>query len=71
MRWFRRRPRRHGRHELGHAVTGIPSQAPAVEPPVPPGPLVELGFKDGSTARLDPASEQARALEDLARSLRE
>ncbi|MDP3711828.1 MAG: hypothetical protein Q8R60_05010 [Mycobacteriales bacterium] len=30
------------------------------------GPRVELGFRDGSRASLDPSSEQARALEDIA-----
>lgn len=86
MRWpFRRR--RRGKHDLGSAVTGIPSlvrvlpvaevvvQAPAdvrveaalpVPPPAPPGPRVELGFRDGTTAALAPGSEQAKALTDLA-----
>lgn len=98
--------RRKGRHQLGAAVTSIPSVLPSVAravpaqastpgpapappisgvaaslpapPPVvapvsvaaavptPAGPRVELGFRDGSRASLDPASEQARALEDLA-----
>jgi ferric-dicitrate binding protein FerR (iron transport regulator) len=73
--WRRRRPR-----ELGAAVTGIASGVVQVRPPVQPdlpavpaaaaaGPRVELGFRDGSSASLDPGSEQARALEELARAL--
>ncbi len=59
----------------GHAIVpagvlGLPAPA-AVPAPVPAARLrVELGFTDGSTAALDPASEQARALEDLASVLR-
>jgi hypothetical protein len=34
-----------------------------------PGPRVSLGFRDGSSAALDPASEHAAALEQLARTL--
>lgn len=34
--------------------------------PVTPGPRVELGFRDGSTAALAPGSEQARALTEVA-----
>lgn len=33
------------------------------------GPRVELGFRDGSTAALDPSSHEARALDELARDL--
>ena len=33
------------------------------------GPMVSLGFRDGSTATLDPGSLQARALQQLANSL--
>lgn len=33
------------------------------------GPRVELGFRDGSRTQLDPAGEQAQALEELARTL--
>lgn len=102
--------RRKGRHQLGAAVTSIPSvqssvaravpaqaqartpgpapagmasSLPAPSPPpspppvvapvpapvavpTPAGPRVELGFRDGSRASLDPSSEQARALEDIA-----
>ncbi len=96
-RWRRRTP---GRHELGAAVTALPSRveslvgsiawpsAAALPPPaavtVPlyaapaaptadlgryAEPLVSLGFRDGSTATLDPASLQARALQQLASSL--
>ena len=81
--WWRRRTP--GRHELGAAVTAIPSAAMrAVSPPPaavrsyaePPAdlvrsarPMVSLGFRDGSTATLDPASRQARALQQLASSL--
>ena len=32
-------------------------------------PMVSLGFRDGSTETLDPASSQARALQQLASSL--
>jgi len=59
----------------GHAIVpagvlGRPAPA-AVPAPAPAARLrVELGFTDGSTAALDPASEQARALEDLASVLR-
>lgn len=62
--------RKLGRHELGAAVTAIPSLAvtplPAYEVPVTPGPRVELGFRDGSTAALAPGSAQARALTEIA-----
>lgn len=34
-----------------------------------PGPQVHLGFRDGSVTALEPGSEQARALQDLARTL--
>ena len=68
--WFRR-PR--GRHALGAAVTALPAAPLAVEvtPAAPPAPAlpasrVQLGFRDGSTASLDPGSEQAVALEELA-----
>lgn len=37
--------------------------------PRPPAPRVQLGFRDGSTAALDPTSAQSLALEELARSL--
>jgi hypothetical protein len=75
--FLRRRPAR-GRRRLGAAVTAIPSApvaAPAIEPSVPvvpgrpAGPLVQLGFRDGTSAELDAASEQAQALEELARLL--
>ena len=61
---------------LGAAVTSIPSLVrtvpapayvePAAVPETPPGPRVELGFRDGSTAALAPDSDQARALSDIA-----
>ena len=102
--WWRRRTP--GRHELGAAVTAIPSgvvhlapRSPApmaayaeppaaamLRPPTPAAPIpsaaappvhlsrsaqpmVSLGFRDGSTATLDPGSLQARALQQLASSL--
>lgn len=44
-----------------------PPTAPVTpEPVLAPGPRVELGFRDGSRASLDPSSDQARALEDIA-----
>ncbi len=57
-----------------------PSAAPAAAvmgpAAVPPAdvaraarPMVSLGFRDGSTETLDPASSQARALQQLASSL--
>ena len=64
--------RKVGRHELGAAVTALPSLGvtpalrPAYEVPVAAGPRVELGFRDGSTAELVPGSAQARALTALA-----
>ena len=45
-------------------VASVVPVAPVVEQP--PGPRVELGFRDGSTAALAPGSEQAQALTDLA-----
>jgi hypothetical protein len=74
MRLFRRR---RGRHELGGAVRDLPVGALGW-PPVPafaavPEPShpsrVELGFRDGSTAALDPSSAQARALLAVAQVL--
>ena len=46
----------------------VPPEVAAVEP-ARVGPQVVLGFRDGSEAALDPESEQARALEGLARTL--
>lgn len=47
--------------------------APAVPPqpePVPAAlPRVQLGFRDGTSTSLDPASQQSIALEQIARSL--
>jgi hypothetical protein len=44
--------------------------AVAPQPVAPPGgPRVELGFRDGSSAALDPGSEAAQALDELARLL--
>ena len=53
-----RRPK--GRHERG-APQRVPTE------PVLPEPRVELTFRDGSSAELDP--EDARALADVARVL--
>jgi hypothetical protein len=36
---------------------------------VPAGPRVELGFRDGTSACLDPASAEAQALDELAQLL--
>ena len=60
--------RKAGKHELGAAVTSIPSAVPAAVPAqVPPsGPRVELGFRDGTTAALAPGSAQAQALTEIA-----
>ena len=75
MRWSWRKPwlcrwRTPGRHELGAAVTSIPSSAASVAVPTQPAALqVSLGFRDGSTAALDPASAPAQALQQLARAL--
>jgi hypothetical protein len=46
-------------------------EQPVVEQPVvaPPAPRVGLGFRDGTTAELDPSSEASRALEALAGEL--
>jgi hypothetical protein len=61
-----------GRHALGAAVTSIPAGPPPAaavpEPtPRPPGPRVELTFRDGSSASLD--ATQARALDEIAQVL--
>ena len=48
----------------------LPQQAASVEAlHVPSSPRVQLGFRDGTSASLDPESEQALALEMLAQSL--
>ncbi len=59
-------PAETGRGDAGHA----PEPAPVPELPrqreeSSSGPRVSLGFRDGSTAALDPGSEQARALAEL------
>ena len=56
-----RRPK--GRHERG-ATPRVPLES---TPVVPPSPRVELTFRDGSSAALDPA--EARALADVAQVL--
>lgn len=43
--------------------------APAARAEVPTPRRVQLGFRDGTSAELDPASTQALALEELAQSL--
>ena len=48
------------------APTPAPPPAPAPAPARAPGPHVELGFRDGSTAALAPDSAQSRALVALA-----
>ena len=82
LRWWRQflRQRSPGRHAFGAAVTSIPS-APvrigsrSTDPgacevgPAPGGPQVQLGFRDGTMHQLDPASAQAKALDELARVL--
>ena len=45
----------------------VPSEAALEEVPAPR--RVQLGFRDGTSTVLDPASMQAQALEQLARSL--
>jgi len=40
----------------------------AVAPP-PVSARVQLGFRDGTSTALDPASDQAQVLQELARSL--
>ena len=50
-------------------VAPAPPMAAPLVVPVPSGPRVELGFRDGSRACLDPASEEAQALDELARLL--
>jgi hypothetical protein len=47
----------------------MPPEPASTPAPVPSGPRVELGFRDGSTAALAPGSEQARALTDIASML--
>lgn len=42
---------------------------PVLPPPVPSGPRIQLGFRDGTSTTLDAGSEQALALELLAQSL--
>lgn len=42
---------------------------PPTQPPLSSVTRVELGFRDGTTALLDPASEQAAALEEIAHLL--
>ncbi len=76
--FLRRRPA-HARRGLGAAVTAIPSAPlPAAAPELPVVPAqaealtglrVELGFRDGTFARLDPASAEAQALDELAQLL--
>ncbi|MGB8651197.1 MAG: hypothetical protein WCD35_11105 [Mycobacteriales bacterium] len=48
------------------AVAAVPEVSPYQ---VAPGPRVELGFRDGSTAALAPDSAQARALTEIAQVL--
>lgn len=47
----------------------LPQHEPAASYPPPAAPRVQLGFRDGTSASLDPDSEQALALELLAQSL--
>jgi hypothetical protein len=81
MLGFLRRRCARWRRGLGAAVTAIPSapvgpaSAPAGAPAVAvharrsAGPHVQLGFRDGTSTALDPGSSDARALEELARTL--
>jgi hypothetical protein len=48
-------------------ATTVPTPGPPVA--VPPARRVQLGFRDGTCAELDPASEQSHALRELAQSL--
>ena len=71
MAWFRRRV---GRHQLGAAVTALPSAAARTAMPTAyvesfPTPRIELGFRDGSTALLLPGSAQSVALQAIASAL--
>ena len=50
------------------AVMG-PAAVPPADVARAARPMVSLGFRDGSTETLDPASSQARALQQLASSL--
>ena len=72
MSLWRRRAR--GRHELGTPPRARVAAEPVDPDPAAleavaevPGPRVELTFRDGSSAALDPAS--ARALADVAQVL--
>lgn len=55
----------------------VPAQTQPARPAIPPQPLVtagslprvQLGFRDGTSASLDPSSSQSLALEQLAQSL--
>ncbi len=48
----------------------LPRALPSVVPvPAQAGPRVQLGFRDGTTASLDPDSEQALALAELSELL--
>ena len=56
-----------------YAAPAAAVMGPAAVPPADVAraarPMVSLGFRDGSTETLDPASSQARALQQLASSL--
>ena len=47
----------------------LPQEQQTAAPDAPAAPRVQLGFRDGTSASLDPDSEQALALELLAQSL--
>jgi hypothetical protein len=51
------------------AVPAVAVPAVAVDARRRPGARVELGFRDGTSTALDPGSSDARALEELARTL--
>lgn len=62
------------RHDTGtppppvtYDVTAAPAPPPPAPPSAPPGPRVELTFRDGSSASLD--AVQARALDEIAQVL--
>ena len=52
--------------QLPTAAPSVPAAAALAPTPAVPSSRVQLGFRDGSTASLDPGSEQAVALEELA-----
>jgi hypothetical protein len=54
---------------LNNSVITSPDDSSYAEP-VPPGPQVVLGFRDGTAAALDPDAPVARALQAAASHMR-